>query len=291
MAQTTRRLTTTSSFGIRLRPSAPLLPMALIITLFVLAPVVFASSDPLRYQGGVRISPSRGLGKKQQEAVLRSLREKTGLMELDFDSDGFLELGDETRISGGSPTARELLTAAVAGDAAFDLETHNRSRIVAFARLGSPISFQSLRTRAQIEVLPVEIDFTDFDRLRGDGPVIAAFDLGMVLLHELAHGVLRLPDVGAAGDLLGECERHINQIRRELRLPERQTYFARVSDRQSTVSGGMRPHAELLFMRTMPTSGRVKRELFALSWEAELVGQIQNEVLLPRGHSGTAVVQ
>lgn len=296
MPQTPRTLTTNSQAGLRSRPIpfAALLAQ-LILTLTLLAsPVLALASDPLRYQTGIRNSPSRGLGKKQISAVLKTLREKTGLLELDFDSDGFLQLGDVTRFIGGSRTARELLAAAVEGDNVFDLEVHQGSRIVAFARLASPISFQSLKTRSQIEVLPVEIDFTDFSRLRGDRQVVSAFDLGMVLLHEFAHGVLGLHDVADEADGLGACETHINQIRRELNLPERQHYFAHVAERQSSVSGAIRPHAELVFTRAATPPGqerRGKRELFILSWEAELVGELRNDSFPTKGRAGTVAMQ
>jgi hypothetical protein len=144
-------------------------------------------------------------------------------------------------LSGGSQTARELLAAVINGDDAYDLEHHERSRTVAFARLGSPISYQSLKTLSQIEVLPVEIDFADFDRLRGSQAVIASFDVGMVLLHEFAHGILGLRDVSGSSEALGDCETHINRIRRELNLPERQHYIARLTDRQSSNSGQVDP--------------------------------------------------
>jgi hypothetical protein len=287
MIRTSRRLATTSRFGIRW--------FVLAIALACLTPVILANSnDPLRYHSGVRNSPTRGLGKKQQQAVLRSLRQKTGWKTLDFDSDGFLQIDDETSFEGGSATARELLSAVLAGDDAYDLEEHDRSRTVAFARLGSPVSYQSLKSRNQIEVLPVEIDFMDFDRLRGEGAVLASFDLGMVLLHEFAHGILGLRDVSNNDEGLGECETHINKIRRELRLPERQNYMARLTDRQSNLSGAVRPHAELVFARNTSTDNsrsRGKRETFTLFWEAEMVGQIRTDTSFSRNRSGTMAMQ
>jgi hypothetical protein len=252
-------------------------------------PVVASGSDPLRYQSGVRISPVKTPGKKQVLAVIKSLRAKTGFADLDFDSDGFLRIGDESRIVGGSKTARELLAAAIDGEHVFDLENHNSSRIIAFARIGAPISYRSLASLAQIEVLPIEIDFSDFDRLRGDPDVIAAFDLGMVLLHELAHGALQLPDTKEESVVLGQCETHINQIRRELELPERQTYLARVAERPSGTGGSTRPFAELIFTRVKPGARGDKRQFFFLSWEAQLVGQLLPDVIT-RQRSGTIVM-
>jgi hypothetical protein len=208
--------------------------------------------------------------------MLQSLRAKTGLLEIEFDEDGFLRIGDPTRISGGSQLARDLLASAMEGPLAFDLESHDRSAIVAFARLGSPISYQSRMTGAQIEVLPLEIDFTDFERLQGDRQVLAAFDLGFVLLHELTHGVLRLPDAESEKTASpGPCEEHVNLIRRQLGLPERQHYYARLSERNRMIGGTIK-QAELLFRRDTPRDGKVKREHFIISWEAAQVGPIQS---------------
>lgn len=262
-----------------------------LLTLLFLSqtPALASGSDPLRYQSGVRISPAKTPGKKQVLAVIRSLREKTGFADLDFDSDGFLRIGDESRITGGSKTARDLLAAAIDGEFAFDIENHTSSRIIAFARIGAPISFHSLASQARIEVLPIEIDFSDFDRLRGDPVVIAAFDLGMVILHELAHGTLRLPDAKEGSDVLGQCETHINQIRRELELPERQTYLARVAERPISTGGATRPFAELIFTRVKPGGRGDKRQLFFLSWEAQLVGQWRPDVFT-RQRSGTVAM-
>ena len=139
MARTSSTVATTIRFGICW--------FAIALVLTCAAPATFANvHDPLRYHSGVRNSPTRGLGKKQLQAVLKSLRHKTGWSSLDFDSDGFLQIGDESNLSGGSQTARELLAAVINGDDAYDLEHHERSRTVAFARLGSPISYQSLKT-------------------------------------------------------------------------------------------------------------------------------------------------
>jgi hypothetical protein len=263
--------------------------------LFVLlsAPFILARpSDPLRYQGGIRNSQgARKLNAKQQTAVLKGLREKTGLVELDFDEDGFLRAGDPTRLSGGSATARALLLAALDSEQAFDLESHDRSSIVAFARIGAPISYQSRLTGASIDVIPVEFDFADFDRLRGDRQAIAAFDLGIVMLHELAHGVLRLHDAQTETDVLGECEAHINQIRRELGLPERQHYFARLTDRPGATGGASIKQAELQFTRLVSEQGRVRRAGFILTWEAAQVGQILSEAATVRARTGTIAMQ
>ena len=271
----------------------PLRIVPFLILVALLEPGVGAMDiDPLRYQGGVRNSPGpRSLNGKQLAAVIRSLREKTGLLELDFDGDGFLRLGDATRIAGGSPTARELVAAAVESELAFDLECHSRSAGIAFARLGPPVSYQSRATGWQIEVVPLDLDFVDFDRLRGDKQAIASFDLGMVLLHELGHGVLRLRDVKSPAEGLGECEAHMNRIRRELGLPERQNYFARIIERAAGVSGSIFRQAELLFVRETVSSDRTKRESFVLSWDSSQVGSLATEAAFDRMRSGETAMR
>ena len=257
----------------------PLRIVPFLILVVLVAPVAGALNiDPLRYQGGVRNSPGpHSLNGKQLEAVIKSLREKTGLLELDFDADGFLRLGDPTRIAGGSSLARELVAAAVESELAFDLECHSRSAGIAFGRLGPPVSYQSRAMGWQIEVVPLDLDFVDFERLRGDKQVISSFDVGMVLLHELAHGVLRLRDAKSESEGLGECETHINRIRRELGLPERQNYFARITERPAGVSGALYRQAELLFVRETNSSNRTRRESYVLSWDSYLVGSLASE--------------
>ncbi len=234
------------------------------------------AGDPFRYRGGLRNSPGmRKLNAKQLDAVLTSLRDKTGLIEMRFDENDFLTLGDQTKFSGGSATARALLDAAVTMGHAADLESHMYSSKVAFARLAEPLAYRNFSSGAKIDVYPLEIDFSDFSKLRGDRPALAAFDLGFVILHELGHAALGLRD--AAGDPQGpgECEELINRIRRELNLPERQTYVAQTSRVTSfTPTRGSTQFAELTFARTVEKQGRMQTEKFNLRWEALIVGTI-----------------
>lgn len=235
------------------------------------------AADPLRYQGGLRNSSGpRQFNAQQLAQLLQSLRQKTGFLELNFDGDGFLALGDATKFLGGSATARALIEAAVKINHVVELECHNRSALVAFARLGQPIIYISMASKRQIEAYPVEIDFTDFNYLRGDKRVLAAFDLGFVVLHELAHAVLGLHDTIEEADSPGECEAHINRIRRELNLPERRHYIARTFLMAASTSYKTTRHAELSFAQTVAEQGRVKLEKLHLNWEAERVGPIKN---------------
>jgi len=234
------------------------------------------AGDTFRYRGGLRNSLGvHKLNAKQLDAVLRSLRDKTGLIEMRFDENGFLTLGDQTKFSGGSAIARALLDAAVTMSKAVDLESHMYSSKVAFARLAEPLAYRNFLSGAKIDVFPLEIDFSDFSKLRGDRPALAAFDLGFVILHELGHAALGLRDGAGDPQGPGECEAVINRIRRELNLPERQTYVAQAHTAASfTPTLGSTKLAELTFARAVEKDGRVQIEKFNLWWEAFIVGPI-----------------
>jgi len=242
----------------------------------VLSPPPATAGDPLRYRGGLRNSTGeRRLNAKQLNAVLTSLRDKAGLLEMRFDENGFLTLGDQTKFSGGSATARALLDAATTMGRAVEMESHMYSSKVAFARLAEPLAYQHYSSGAKIEVFPLEIDFSDFSKLRGDRQALAAFDLGFVILHELGHAALGLRDGAGDPQGPGECEAVINRIRRELNLPERQTYVAQVRMAASFTPASSSTHfAELTFARMVEKQGRTQIEKFNLRWEAFIVGPI-----------------
>jgi hypothetical protein len=247
-----------------------------VAALCVFAPTAEAAGDPFRYKGGLRNSPGeRKLNSRQMDDLLKSLRVKSGFIEMRFDDNGFLTLGDRTKFAGGSETARSLLRAAVDMPHAVDMENHNYSSVVAFARLGVPVSYRNMSNGKSMDVYRLEIDFSDRNKLRGDSKALAAFDVGFIILHELGHAAFGLRDfIEEEGDL-GECENHINRIRRELSLPERQTYIAQVSTQTP-----MSPHqvttklAELTFSMMVERKGRMVTELYNLKWEALKVGPI-----------------
>ncbi len=247
---------------------------AALCSIFHLPPAI--AGDPFRYRGGLRNSPGeRRLDAKRLDAVLKSLRDKAGLLEMRFDENGFLALGDQTKFSGGSATARALLDAAATMTLAVDLESHLYSYKVAFARLGEPLAYLHHSSGAKIDVFPLEIDFSDFSKLRGDSQALAAFDLGFVILHELGHAALGLRDATGDAQGLGECEALINRIRRELNLPERQTYVAQTyMSAIFTATRASTRLAELVFAREVEKQGRTRIEKFNLRWEALTVGPI-----------------
>lgn len=240
-------------------------------------------SDPLRYQSGLRNSSGeRQLNPKHLKMLIESLRHKTGFQELHFDETGFLSLGDRSKLAGGSALARDLLIAAVDRMRVIELECHDRSPLVAFARLAKPIAYISHATGARIEAYPIEIDFSDFAHLRGDKAVLAAFDLGFVLLHELAHAALDLRDSLGETAGPGECEEYINRIRGELGLPERQNYIARTFANRGFPGGKMLRQAELLFALKSDQQGRAKTQMLNLTWEAERVGFVKENIFKPQ---------
>jgi len=232
-----------------------------------------------RYLTGVRNSPDFPLKPKQLSSLLESLRQKSGFRDMHFDNEGFLQLGDRANIAGGSTAARKLLIAAVDRAKAIDLENHNRTSQIAFARLAMSVSYSSRATGERIEVSPIQIDFSDFAYLRGDKKVIEAFDVGFVVLHELGHAALGLRDALINGQEPGECEEFINQIRRDLGVPERQHYVAQTQLRRIFPTKTPSHQAELLFATS--SGYKNKSQLLSLSWDAGQVGMIRLGDLKP----------
>lgn len=223
-----------------------------------------------RYCIGVRNAPgARHLSASQLDQVLQSLRAQTGWSELYFNEAGFLVCPAPQMFSGGSAAARRLLNAALSDDRVYDLEAHNGSPVVSFGRLTQGIDHEDAKTGTKINARPVEVDFADFRQLRGDEAVLKAFDVGFVVLHELAHGVWQLRDAAVGEEEPGECESYINQIRRELQLPERQHYNARAHFCAIHRSQLM---AELYFIRTREKYGQTQKRRYLLYWDAEAVG-------------------
>jgi hypothetical protein len=247
----------------------------LLAFLCALPQIVFtAPSDPARPQAGLRNSSgSRRLGASQLRKVLDGLRHKTGFLEMRFDESGLLTLGDRTRFVGGSATARELLIATVDGRVAIELEVHDYSPHIAFAHITAGTVYANFQTKARIEARQMQLDFSDFAELRGEPEVIAAFDLGFAVLHELAHGVLGLRDAVGETKELGACDELINRMRRELNLPERQGYSARTQAVLASPVGATR-RAELVFTRKRTKSNQAKTEQLYLRWEANRVASM-----------------
>lgn len=189
----------------------------------------FAGSTSAQSLTGIRNSSGwQRLSEKQLQQVRENLSRKSGFAELGFDRQGALTLGNRQRVDGGSATARALLTAAADSQNLYELENHDHSDDVAFARIHESADRQIDASAKRTTIFLVQIDFADFNKLSGDREAKASFDLGIALLHELTHGVLKLQDPQDTNEI-GECDAHVNQMRRELQLPERLYYQPGIS--------------------------------------------------------------
>jgi hypothetical protein len=169
--------------------------------------------------GGVAIREN--VPANRREDLISKLRSITGLTKLKFDDAGMLNLGHQH--SNGSAEARNLLGEAVDGTKAIVIEDASSRSDVAFCRV-IPGRWLSADEGAKSPAFVVLIDFTDFKQIFGDAQARAAFDVGWAFLHELDHVVADSKDAEDLGSV-GDCEGHINAMRRELGLPLRIDYF------------------------------------------------------------------
>jgi hypothetical protein len=157
----------------------------------------------------------------QVEELTRSLRRITGFDELHFAKDGSLAVGSAQ--SGGSATARQILSCALSSGSVFIIEDHSGSTSVNFGQLNEGLRYEDAITGLRLAVWRVRLDFYDFREMQASREVRDSFDAGFTTLHELSHG-LGYKDATSA-DELGECEETLNRARAELGLPLRDQYF------------------------------------------------------------------
>lgn len=203
--------------------------IALLVSTFTLVALAQANAAPS--PTGLRNSRgARALNANQLQMLQQTLRQKTGFTELGFGVQGELTLGHRNQVVGGSAIARALMVTAVESENLFELENHEDSPSVAFAQINEAIDEVNGKTGKRLTIFQVQLDFADFDRLGGPREAKASFDVGIALFHELVHGVLKLPDPqGGRLNEIGECDAHVNQIRRELHLPERLFYHPNIN--------------------------------------------------------------
>ena len=203
-----------------------------------------------------------------REELVARLRVITGLTNLNFDSDGALRF-DVNQASGGSALARELLSEAIHGDNVIVLEDASARSDVAFCRVvrGRWSRGESNRPPAYV----VLIDFPDFQQLSGDAEARAAFDVGWGLLHEIDHVVSGSEDAKDEKGI-GECEDHINEMRREVGLPVRAEYFFSRAYLKADANFSAR-YVRLSFERR--DDSRTKR--YWLVWDAARVGGVNGD--------------
>jgi len=226
---------------------------------------------------GVRNSSgSNRLNERQLQILRESLRHKSGFAELGFDQQGALTLGNRQNIVGGSATARALLAAAVDSANLYELESHERSPEIAFARLVESVYRGFGETGRRMTIYQVQLDFADFNRLSGAREAKASFDIGIALLHELVHGVMKLQDPrDEEVDQIGECDAHVNQMRRELQLPERLYYQPGIAVMQ--IGDGRRIiRARLVFVERAAANAQPSRQYSITWWPIQVAPNAQN---------------
>lgn len=157
----------------------------------------------------------------RRKELAAKLRRITGWSDLEFDRNGGLHGGHRAAI-GGSKTAREFVATVMRGPTVVVLEDASQSADVAFCRVNP--GRWTRETAGKPAAYVVQIDFSDFEQVTGDKRALAAFDVGWGLLHELDHVINDSRDASTLEEA-GECETHINQMRRECNLPERASYY------------------------------------------------------------------
>lgn len=185
----------------------------LVIVLIVSSIPVFASTTD-RMVIRDNISPI------QREELARRLRLITGWTDLSFNETGALRTGGH--LTGGSQSARDLLNNAFSGSRTILFEDASGRKDVVFCRV--MLAKPEDDSADQREVHLVQIDFSDFQQITGDKRARAAFNVGWAVLHEIDHVVSDSNDPHQDSNA-GDCEGHINKMRRELGLPVRSSYF------------------------------------------------------------------
>jgi hypothetical protein len=192
------------------------------------------------------------------------LRKITGWTDLGFDQEGALRLGIAEPV-GGSNTARELLEKISTGVNVVIIEDASKRSDVVFCRVVPGKWKGDEANRPPVYV--VLIDFADFEQLMGDRAALSAFDVGWGLMHELDHVVNDSHDSASLGKS-GECEDHINQMRRECNLPVRADYFFTLFP----VSGNTDFQTRLVRLPFEQSEPGSKKKRYWLLWDASAVG-------------------
>ena len=201
----------------------------------------------------------------RRDELASKLRRITGWPALKFDETGALVPGEEEPV-GGSRKARDLLARAISGARVLILEDASNRADVIFARVVEGYWKKDPLSKPPVYV--VLIDFSDFDHLMGDSRALNAFDVGWGVLHEIDHVVNDSVDPDRS-DEAGECEDHINEMRRECNLPQRTDYYYTLfphADESPFVTKLVR----LAFDQENPITKKHRR--YWLIWDATQVG-------------------
>ena len=209
------------------------------------------------------------LSQNDRNELSSKLRQITGLSDLSFDGAGVLRLGTKEPV-GGSEHARKLLTKVISGPTIVILEDASKSDVV-FSRVIPGIWKRGGSDTPPIFVM--QIDFADFDHVMGDVRALQAFDVGWAVLHEFDHIVNDSRDATGL-DQAGECEDHINQMRRECGLPQRADYFFTLSPLSQNTAFTTRL-VRLAFDQEKSPTGKKRR--YWIVWDAKLVGGLDEK--------------
>ncbi len=207
---------------------------------------------------------------RNREDLTRKLEKITGWTDLEFDRSGKLRKGNR-KSSGGSARARLLLSTAMSGPRTIVIEDASQDNNVAFSRVVTARWKQNEPGNA--EVFVIQIDFSDFKHVTGDRMALEAFDVGWVVLHEFDHIVNNSSDPNHSGET-GECEAHINLMRRECNLPERGQYFFTFLPTAKDSVFATR-YVRLAFEKDFDGS----RKKYWIVWDANLVGGVEEKQL------------
>ena len=219
---------------------------------------------------GVLIRES--IQQEHRNELVEKLRTISGLPDLLFNKSGLLERGPNQGHK-GSAEARKLIEQSLSGPRLIILEDSSSRSDVAFCQVHEtlPKFDRAIPNR----VFVILIDFTDFQNVMGDKRALAAFDVGWAFLHELDHIIADSHDPHATLTS-GECETHINNMRKELDLPIRMDYFFSslpVNPDPRLVSRFVR----LRFEQREP-SRKTKR--YWVIWDAAIVGGLPSDRLV-----------
>lgn len=234
--------------------------------------LLFLPASLCAQQNRVNVVCRENLSMAHREELAGKLRTITGLPDLKFDGAGLLREGNKEAV-GGSASARTLLANSIHSARVTVIEDASKRADVAFARV-IPGRWKT-NGAAGPPVFVVQIDFADFDQLVGDKRALEAFNVGWGLLHELDHVVADSSDATALGET-GECEAHINQMRRECDLPERVDYFSTLLPLSADASFTTRI-VQIAFEQLQPQANKKKR--YRVVWDANLVGGLEQNQL------------
>lgn len=229
----------------------------LCITLLVCLPQPLTANSLDRIICLEQVSPTR------RQMLTEKLRGITGL-RVSFDENGALRVA-RASAGGGSQTARSLIARALAGNNVVLLEDASGRQDVVFSQVVS--AKWKHHTSKMPPVFVVLIDFADFAHLLGDEAALKAFDVGWAFLHELDHVVNDSWDATDA-EQTGECETHINLMRRECNLPLRANYF--FTYLPFTQRDFRTRFVRLAFEHTDSQTNKQRR--YWVMWDAGLVG-------------------